>query len=95
MSVWETEAALREFVGEVPHVDTMRELGPKLGQERKFVRWKLRGSEVPPTWDQALERLQAGGEAYGSRPAQSRIEEEGPDAKMARPVDNQRSAVIS
>lgn len=63
LSVWESEAALGEFVGKSPHVDTMRRLAPQLGEERKFVRWKLPGSEVPPTWDKALDRLQTGGRA--------------------------------
>lgn len=62
LSVWESEAALQDFVRKRPHVDTMRRLGPQLGST-KFVRWKLLGSEVPPTWDKALDRLQTGGRA--------------------------------
>jgi hypothetical protein len=56
LSVWEDENALAEFVQKSPHVDTMKTI--ELSQERKFVRWKLLGSDVPPSWDQALERLQ-------------------------------------
>jgi hypothetical protein len=58
LSVWEDEDALAEFVGKAPHVDTMKTV--KLGQERKFVRWKLLGSEVPPSWDRAIEQLLKG-----------------------------------
>jgi hypothetical protein len=60
LSVWEDEDALQEFVRKTPHVDIMKSFGPELGQERKFVRWTLLGSDVPPTWDQALEQLQKG-----------------------------------
>jgi heme-degrading monooxygenase HmoA len=55
LSVWEDERALNEFVRKSPHVDTMRKVS--LGEARKFVRWKLLGSEVPPKWDDALAHL--------------------------------------
>jgi hypothetical protein len=55
ISVWQNEAALREFVGRSPHVDTMKKVS--LGEERKFVRWKLMGSEIPPKWHDALKHL--------------------------------------
>jgi hypothetical protein len=40
------------------HVDTINKVS--LGKERKFVRWKLMGIEVPPKWDEALKQLEAG-----------------------------------
>src|SRR2546430_3525861 len=52
LSVWEDEHALNEFVRKSPHVDTIRRV--RLGEARKFVRWKLLGSEVPPKWEEAL-----------------------------------------
>jgi hypothetical protein len=55
VSVWEDERALIEFVGKSPHVDTMKKVG--LGVARKFVRWKLLGSDVPPKWEDALAHL--------------------------------------
>jgi len=55
LSVWEDEPALNDFVGKSPHVNTMRKVS--LGEARKFVRWKLLGSEVPPKWDDALAHL--------------------------------------
>jgi len=58
LSVWQNEAALREFVGRSPHVDTMKKIS--LGEERKFVRWKLKGSGVPPKWDEAVKHLENG-----------------------------------
>jgi hypothetical protein len=56
LSVWQNEKALNEFVGRSPHLDTMKKV--ELGEERKFVRWNLKGSEVPPKWDEALKHLQ-------------------------------------
>ena len=58
LSVWQDESALSEFVGRSPHVDTMKKVN--LGEARKFVRWKLIGSEVPPKWDDALRHLHDG-----------------------------------
>ena len=58
LSVWQDERALSEFVERSPHVDTMKKIS--LGEERKFVRWKLMGSEVPPKWDEALKHLEDG-----------------------------------
>jgi hypothetical protein len=58
LSVWEDENALAELVQNSPHVDTMKTM--ELGQGRKFVRWKLLGSDAPPIWDQALDQLQKG-----------------------------------
>lgn len=55
LSVWQNEGALSEFVGRSPHLDTMKKVS--LGKERKFVRWKLMGSEVPPKWDDAFKHL--------------------------------------
>ena len=58
LSVWEDEGALMEFVSAAPHMDTMRALGPHMGETR-FVRWTIAGSEVPPTWESAIARLEA------------------------------------
>jgi hypothetical protein len=58
LSVWQDENALSEFVGRSPHADTMKNVS--LGKQRKFVRWKLMGSQVPPKWDEALKQLETG-----------------------------------
>ena len=55
LSVWDGEAALQGFVHAPPHVATMRSMIPHMGQTR-FVRWHLKGSELPPRWDDALRR---------------------------------------
>ncbi len=59
VSVWEDEQALTEFVRHVPHSAVMAALTPHLGRT-EFVRWTIPGSAVPPTWDEALRRLQSG-----------------------------------
>ena len=58
LSVWQDEGALTEFVRTLPHLETMRALGPHMGETR-FVRWTIAGSEVPPTWESAIARLEA------------------------------------
>src|SRR5690349_4862735 len=55
LSVWQDERSLSEFVGRSPHVETMKKVS--LGGARKFVRWKLSGSQVPPKWDEAIKHL--------------------------------------
>jgi hypothetical protein len=55
LSVWEGDAALREFVVASPHAQVMAALQGKMGQTR-FVRWSMRGSELPPRWCEAIAR---------------------------------------
>ncbi len=55
LSVWEGEAALRQFVVENPHRQVMLALRGKMDQTR-FVRWSIRGSEFPPHWREAFAR---------------------------------------
>ena len=56
LSAWKNEAMLRTFVNHPPHVRIMTALTPHLG-ETKFVRWMVKGSELPLQWDDALSRL--------------------------------------
>jgi heme-degrading monooxygenase HmoA len=58
LSVWEGEAALQQFVIEPPHSHVMRALQGKMGQTH-FVRWSMRGAELPPRWQEALARQDA------------------------------------
>jgi hypothetical protein len=55
LSVWEGEIALRQFVVENPHGRVMTALREKMDQTR-FVRWGMRGSELPPRWRDAFAR---------------------------------------
>jgi quinol monooxygenase YgiN len=55
LSVWEDEAALRTFVAAPPHLPVMTTMSPYLGKTR-FVRWNVKGTELPLQWDDALKR---------------------------------------
>ncbi|MGH7680827.1 MAG: hypothetical protein ACRENN_02450 [Candidatus Eiseniibacteriota bacterium] len=55
LSVWESEAALGQFVGAAPHSQVMDAMSGKMGKTR-FVKWTIRGADCPPAWAAALER---------------------------------------
>ncbi len=59
LSIWEDEQALMAFVGRDPHRATMGLLQPYMG-ESAFTRWTIRGSDVPPSWDDAIRRSDVG-----------------------------------
>lgn len=56
LSVWESEQALGDFVRASPHAGVMSVLIPHMGKT-KFLTWTARGDSVPPSWDDALQRL--------------------------------------
>jgi len=53
MSVWENEQSLSNFVKTGAHLRAMRELSRYLSPERRFVRVRIKGSDVPMPWDRA------------------------------------------
>jgi hypothetical protein len=55
LSVWENDRALMKFVGHGPHAEAMKSIAPHMGATR-FTRWKVQGSAIPPTWDDAMKR---------------------------------------
>jgi len=55
LSIWEDERPLMSFVGKDPHQATMGTLRSYMG-ETAFTRWTIRGSDVPPSWDDAMRR---------------------------------------
>jgi hypothetical protein len=55
LSAWESEAALRAFVQSQPHQRIMTVLAPHM-DKTNFVRWKVKGSDLPLLWDDALRR---------------------------------------
>ena len=55
LSAWEDEAALQAFVAAPPHLAVMKALASHMGATR-FVRWNVKGSELPLRWDDALRR---------------------------------------
>jgi len=56
LSAWESEAALRAFVQDQPHQRIMTALAPHM-DKTKFVRWIVKGSDLPLRWDDALRRF--------------------------------------
>jgi quinol monooxygenase YgiN len=55
LSAWEDEAALQAFVRTQPHARAMTVLEPHLGATT-FIRWAVKGSELPVGWEEALRR---------------------------------------
>ncbi len=53
LSAWQGEAALHRFVVANPHAHVMTALREKMGQTH-FVRWSMRGAELPPPWHDAF-----------------------------------------
>ena len=56
LSAWKDDAALRTFVQYPPHVRIMTALTPHMG-ETKFVRWMVKGFQLPLSWEVTLSRL--------------------------------------
>jgi quinol monooxygenase YgiN len=56
LSAWKDEAALRDFVQHPPHVRIMTAIAPHMEQTR-FLRWTVKGSQLPLRWDDALRRF--------------------------------------
>lgn len=59
LSIWKDESDLMAFKETPPHREMMGSRTWRLGKF-KSVRWRLPGTDVPPTWPDALERLAAG-----------------------------------
>ena len=55
LSLWESEEALQAFVYEGFHTGVMKVLISDMGATN-FVRWKIKGSACPPSWEEALRR---------------------------------------
>lgn len=56
LSAWKSEETLRAFVVKTPHVQIMKSLSPYMAGT-KFVRWPVKGSQLPLQWDDALRRI--------------------------------------
>ena len=57
LSAWENAGALEGFVERPPHARIMTALTRHM-DKTEFVRWTLKGSELPLRWDEALRRLE-------------------------------------
>ena len=58
LSVWDGDGALRGFVQRPPHARIMTALTRHMGKT-SFVRWTVKGSQLPLQWDDALRRFQS------------------------------------
>jgi quinol monooxygenase YgiN len=56
LSAWTSEEALRTFVVKAPHLQIMKSLRPHMAGP-KFVRWQVKGSQLPLPWDEALRKI--------------------------------------
>jgi quinol monooxygenase YgiN len=56
LSAWKEEAAVHAFVQHPPHVRIMTALTPYMGKT-KFVRWMVKGAQLPLSWEDGLRRL--------------------------------------
>lgn len=58
LSVWTGEEALRKFSYSGVHAEVIGDLLDEMGSTQ-FLRWRVPGGEVPPSWSDALTRWQA------------------------------------
>jgi quinol monooxygenase YgiN len=56
LSAWTDQTHLDAFVRAMPHLAIIRKLRPHMGQTR-FTFWTVKGSALPITWDEAIDRL--------------------------------------
>jgi len=56
LSAWEDERAGVAFASKVPHFDAVTVLQSPMGKSA-FVRWSVKGAELPLRWDDALHRM--------------------------------------
>ena len=56
LSAWQNENAVRAFVQQPPHVRIMAALAPHMA-ETQFVRWTVKGPQLPLQWHDALRRF--------------------------------------
>jgi len=59
LSVWQDQNTLMDFVAKIPHGEAMKAMIPHMGSSR-FAQWKVAGSSLPLSWDEAMQRLQPG-----------------------------------
>jgi quinol monooxygenase YgiN len=59
ISVWEDQKALTEFVAKIPHCEAIRAMTPHMGAS-KFTQWKVAGSSLPLSRNEAMQSLQPG-----------------------------------
>jgi hypothetical protein len=69
LSAWEDEESLRAFSRAMQHGQALRIFHRDMRAASPFIRWRVRGSELPLRWDDALARMQAWDDQRGVAPA--------------------------
>src|SRR5882672_7014337 len=59
LSVWEDQKTLMDFLAKIPHGEAMKAMAPHMGRT-KITQWKVAGSSLPLSWDEAMQRSQQG-----------------------------------
>jgi len=62
LSAWEHQKALMDFVAKIPHGGAMKAMAPHMGPT-KFTQWKVAGSSLPLSWEEAMRRSQQGSQS--------------------------------
>lgn len=68
LSVWEDRESLWRFVQRMPHSQAMQDLLPHMGKT-EFFHFELKGSSVPPDWQETKRRMREQGTEAPSREA--------------------------
>jgi len=56
LSVWSDEVALVKFIHKHPHQEAMAIMRRHMAGS-EFIRWRLKGRAVPPSWQEAMQRF--------------------------------------
>jgi len=62
LSAWENQKTLMDFVAKIPHEGAMKAMAPHMGPT-KFTQWKVAGSSLPLSWEEAMRRSQKGSQS--------------------------------
>ncbi len=65
LTVWENTEAITAFKANKPHIKAMSSAGQVLSGAR-FARFIVKGSELPVSWDHALEQLEIQNQGYST-----------------------------
>ena len=57
LTAWTDQDAINRFVAAPPHRDAMKRYRPKMNHP-VFVSWTMPAAQMPPSWADALERLE-------------------------------------
>ena len=55
VSVWEGRDSLLSFIGSGNHKEIMSKTPAYLSDNRKFIEFKIKGGEIPPSWERVFQ----------------------------------------